>query len=100
MRGSAWMPALYFLVGQAGWFACVLSAAHGLPVIGVIVVGTMLLAHVLRVPGPALECRLLVFVMVLGAVWESVLVRTHLLSYPTGTLLQGFAPYWIVVVWA
>jgi hypothetical protein len=94
------MSVLYFLVGQAGWFACVLSAARGAPVIGVIVVAILLAAHLFRVPRPAEECKFLAFVVVLGAIWESVVVRLGLLSYTSGTLIEGFAPTWIVALWA
>jgi hypothetical protein len=100
MTVSARMPVIYFIVGQAGWFACVLSAAHGSPAIGAVIVAILLTMHLAYIPRPLLECRFLAFVVLLGTVWESVLVRTHLLGYPSGVLIEGFAPYWIVALWA
>jgi hypothetical protein len=100
MKAPGGMPVLYFLVGQAGWFACVLSAAHGSPSSGASVVAILLLIHLIYVPGPLQECGFLLFAVVLGTLWESTLVRTHLLGYPSGLLVQGFAPYWIVALWA
>jgi hypothetical protein len=91
---------LYFLVGQVGWFACVLSAAHGSPAIGAIVVAILLAVHLRCIPRPLQECGFLAFVVMLGTLWESALVRTHLLGYSSGIVIQGFAPYWIVAVWA
>ncbi|MDX5152261.1 MAG: DUF2878 domain-containing protein, partial [Acidiferrobacterales bacterium] len=31
--------------------------------------------------------------------WESALVSLGITSYPSGTLVSGFAPHWIVVMW-
>jgi hypothetical protein len=100
MSAATRMSVLYFLVGQAGWFACVLSAAHGLSTIGVIVAAIMLAVHLYRVPRPQEECKFLAFVVLLGAIWESALVRAGLLGYPRGTLVDGLAPLWIVALWA
>ena len=36
---------------------------------------------------------------VFGIVWESLLVQAGVLSYTTGTIFAGFAPYWIVAMW-
>jgi hypothetical protein len=97
---AKWMPALYFVVGQAAWFACVLSAAHGTPAIGAIVVVVLLIAHLSRIPRPREELAFLALVVLIGTVWESAVVRLHLLSYPSGNLIDGFPPYWIVALWA
>jgi hypothetical protein len=70
----SWMPALYFVVGQAGWFA--------------------------RVSQPRQECKFLAFVVATGTLWDSALVRLHLLGYPSGFVVAGFAPYWIIALWA
>ncbi len=34
-----------------------------------------------------------------GAVWDSALVAAGWLVYPSGTLIAGTAPYWIVALW-
>jgi len=96
----SWLPAIYFVVGQAGWFACILSAAHGSPWIGAIVVAILLAAHLARVSQPRQECKFLAFVVATGTLWDSALVRLHLLGYPSGFLIAGFAPYWIIALWA
>lgn len=97
---ATWMPAIYFVVGQAGWFACVLGAAHGAPVIGVIVVVILLAAHLLRVPRPREECKFLAAAVIIGTTWDSALARFHLLGYSSGILIDGFAPDWIIALWA
>lgn len=96
---STGMSVLYFLVGQAGWFACVLSAAQGAPAIGVMVAVVLLALHLARVARPRQECKFLVVVALTGAIWESLLVRLDLLNYPSGLIIGGFAPAWIVALW-
>jgi Protein of unknown function (DUF2878) len=99
-KPSTRMSVFYFLVGQGGWFACVLSAAHGSPTIGVMVVAVLLVLHLSHVARPRQECRFLGVVLLTGAIWESLLVRLDLLGYPSGLIIGGFAPAWIVALWA
>jgi len=93
-------PTIYFIFGQLGWFACVLSAAHDVPWIGVAVTLVMVAVHLARVIQPMQEIKLLASVVVIGAVWESVPVAAGLLVYPNGTVIPGAAPYWILALWA
>ena len=95
-----WAPSVYFVIGQLGWFACVLSAAHDVPWMGVAATIVLVAVHLARVARPLQEFKLLVSVVVVGAIWESVPVATGLLVYPNGTLFTGTAPYWILALWA
>jgi hypothetical protein len=95
-----WAPTVYFVVGQLGWFVCVLSAAHDVPWMGVAVTLVLVTVHLARVSRPMLEFKLLASVIVIGALWESVPVAAGLLVYPNGTVLPGAAPYWILALWA
>ena len=36
---------------------------------------------------------------VMGLAWESILVLSGLVSYSSGNLVPGIAPYWIVAMW-
>jgi hypothetical protein len=94
-----WAPTVYFLFGQVGWFACVLSAAHGAPWLGALVVLVLVAVHLWRVERPLVECKLLLAVLVMGGSWDSLLVRVDLLEYPSGMLVPGLAPYWIPALW-
>src|SRR5471032_3161666 len=85
---------------QLGWFACVLSAARDVPWMGVATTIVLVAMHLARVDRPLQEFKLLVSVLVVGAIWESVPVATGLLVYPNGTVLPGAAPYWILALWA
>ena len=85
---------------QAGWFACVLGAAQGHPWIGAVVAAVIVGWHVLRAVRPQPEFNLIVSVMILGTLWDSLLVMLGWISYSSGTLIPGAAPYWIGALWA
>jgi hypothetical protein len=84
-----WAPTLYFVIGQAGWFACVMSAADGAAWIGVAFAVVLVTLHVVRVARPVEELKLLAGVVVAGGIWESALVHSGLLIYPSGTVISG-----------
>lgn len=85
---------------QAGWFACVLGAAHGQPWAGTALAATIVAWHALRAAKPGQELKLIGIVVLLGALWDSALVMTGWIAYPAGTLVDGTAPHWILALWA
>ncbi len=94
------MPlALNFLLFQLGWFACVLGGAHQLPWFGVGVAGAIVLLHLRLAAEPRRELALIAAAGALGAVWDSALVATGLLAYPSGLLHPSLAPVWIIAMW-
>jgi hypothetical protein len=95
-----WIPTVYFIIGQIGWFACVLSAARGMAWIGVAVVALLIAAHLWRASRPRRELKLLLSVAAIGAIWESAAVSFGVLGYPGGVDIRGLAPLWIVALWA
>jgi hypothetical protein len=99
-NASAWTSAIYFVSGQLGWFACTLSAARGFPWLGALVVLLLIAAHITRASQPFQELKLIAATALIGAVWESALGSVRLLSYPSGILVHGLAPYWLVALWA
>jgi hypothetical protein len=94
-----WLPTIYFVLGQAGWFACVIGAAKGVAWIGVVVVVALVAVHLRRVARPLEEAKLIASVVVIGGTWESVLVFLGLLAYPTSTEIHGLAPLWLLALW-
>jgi Protein of unknown function (DUF2878) len=60
----------------------------------------LIAAHVTRASQPFQELKLVAATALIGAVWESALVAVRLLSYPSGILVHGLAPYWLVALWA
>ncbi|MGV7247181.1 DUF2878 family protein, partial [Caballeronia sp. M23-90] len=66
-----WAPTIYFIVGQFGWFACVLSAAHDVPWIGVAVTLVLVAVHLARVDRRVPELKLLASVIVIGTLSQT-----------------------------
>jgi hypothetical protein len=93
------MPSIYFIVGQAGWFACVMSAARGAQWLGVAVAIALVALHLRRAAQPLEEAKLIVSVVVIGGIWDSALVSFGLLAYPSSAHIPGFAPVWILALW-
>jgi hypothetical protein len=89
-----------FASSEAGWFACVLGAAYGQPWIGPVVVLVLVSIHLGLVKKPGDEVRLMLAAVSMGLLADSLLVATGLVSYPNGTWIPGFAPYWILAMWA
>ncbi|MBS0388940.1 MAG: DUF2878 family protein [Proteobacteria bacterium] len=85
---------------QAGWWACVVSAAQqravqaALALAGVVAIQILLHAAPLRALWLALAC------LALGAVIETLLVALHVTAYPHAELVLGLAPAWMAGLWA
>jgi hypothetical protein len=96
-KSDAWR---YLFICQAGWFVCVIGAARGVGWLGVLFAFCMVGYHLARAARPWREAQLVVVTIVVGWIWESILVQAGLLVYPNGTLIAGTAPYWMVGLWA
>jgi hypothetical protein len=88
------------LLFQIGWFACVLGAAHGYEREGALLALAIVAAHVARAGRPGREAALVAGAVLLGAVFDSLLVQAGWLRFEAGVLVEGTAPYWIVAMWA
>lgn len=88
-----------FIVFQIGWLACVIGGAQLQPWFGTLFVLAAVAVHLGLAAKPVREVQLLLLVAVIGAVWDSLLVALGLAVYPSGTLIAGTAPYWIVAMW-
>jgi hypothetical protein len=89
-----------FVAFQAGWFSCVLSAANGLPWLGLLVVCVIVALHIRFAERAFDEIQLLLLSVGLGLVFDSLLVTSGWVSYPAGMMFPGIAPYWILAMWA
>ena len=85
---------------QVGWFACVLSAAAYQPWLGVGIAMLIIAFHTWRASRPVTEITLLAICVLVGAVWDSILVWQQWLAYPSGMFLDNTAPVWIIALWA
>ena len=91
--------AINFIGFQIGWFACVLGAAYGQTLLAVIAVLFIIAQHLYRNSSYA-ELYIILTAMVIGFIWESLLVTSGWLSYGLAADSLVFAPVWLVAMWA
>jgi len=87
------------LLFQIGWFACVLGAVNRIFLLGPIVVLVVISVHLFWSNRPSKELVLIGLTALLGAGWDSLLVLVGFVTYPSGTIINGLAPYWIIMLW-
>jgi hypothetical protein len=92
-------PWVNLLAYQVAWFACILSAARGMPWIGTVVALSVVAGHISVARRPKTELALIAAAGLIGWSWESALVQTGWIAYPSGNIVTGFAPHWIVALW-
>jgi hypothetical protein len=88
-----------FILFQLGWFACVLGGAHDRPWLGTGVALAIVVWHLARVRDPRRELALVLIAAAVGAAFESALSALGWVRYPTGMLVPGTAPVWLVAIW-
>ena len=87
-----------FVAFQAGWFACVLGAARGWPLLGPVVALAILAPMAWTAPSPRGFLLLLGVGGAVGLCWDSVLSALGLMQF-TGGRFAPLAPLWIVALW-
>ena len=100
VKPSRPMQIANFAFSQAGWFAAVLGAAHGMPLAGTAVVLLVIGWHLAVSARPSREVRLVVWVALIGFGAESINTLLGNVAYPSGQPFPSLAPYWIVALWA
>ena len=88
-----------FVLFQLAWLACVIGAARGQPWVGPVVVAVVAAWHLAQSRRPGPELALLGAAAAIGTVFDSLLVATGWLVYPSGQWHPLVAPYWIVALW-
>ena len=84
---------------KAGWLACILLAAAGLPGLALLAALTAALLHLATVASFAKETLLLALAGVVGLTWESILQATGLVNFPGHPGDAGLAPLWMGGLW-
>ena len=84
---------------KLGWVSAVLGGANGLPMLVIAGVAAVVVIHLWRSVVPLREATLLLLAAAIGLSWDSVMVAAGWLAYPSGILISGLAPYWIVAIW-
>ena len=89
-----------FILFQLGWFACVIGAASDIPWSGTFLVMAILGYHLYSANDAETELRLLALVLLIGFIWDSLLVAFGILEYSSGLFHASLAPHWIIAMWA
>jgi hypothetical protein len=84
---------------QAGWFACVLSAARDRSGLGVALALLIVCGWLLAAARPSALVQLIVLTGVVGYSWDSWLSVLGLIRYGSGPLALPLAPLWILALW-
>jgi hypothetical protein len=85
---------------QLGWVACVLGAAHGLPWIGPLAAAAIIAWHLARAARTRPELALVACAVLLGALFDTLLVQAGWVHFSAGALIAGTAPCWMMALWA
>ena len=89
-----------FVLFQLAWFACVLGAAHGMPLLGTACVAGAIGWHLAISERPSAEARLLGCALAIGAVFETAMLASGSVHYPPlGQPIAALPPYWLIAMW-
>jgi hypothetical protein len=88
-----------FIGFQIGWFACILAAALGQPVLGVLVALVLLVLHLATQRFRLAELLLLIGIGIFGYSADSMLVLAGVLSFPESAILGTPSTIWMVCLW-
>jgi hypothetical protein len=91
--------ALNFIGFQIGWFVCVIGAAQEQALLAVIGALVIVVFHLLRNNSYS-ELYIILAAMLIGFIWESLLLTSGWLSYDLVGESSLFAPIWLVAMWA
>lgn len=92
--------ALGFALFQGAWFLCVIGAARGQAGPGIVAVAALLALFLAFSRARSIEFALIGLALAVGLVWDSLLARTGLVVYASPGPLAGWAPAWILALWA
>ena len=100
LKPSTTLVIINFLLFQAGWLVCVMSGAYDQPWIGISVALLIVTWHLLRAQQSLVETKLVLFAILIGLLWDSLLVWQGWLIFSSGMVFQFMAPLWIIMMWA
>jgi hypothetical protein len=84
---------------KLAWLSTIFGSANEMPIVGPLVVLVAVMIHLRLATEPRRELTLLLVTGFIGLTWDSVMVAAGWLTYPTGTIVAGVAPYWILAMW-
>lgn len=90
---------LNFGMFKIGWLSSVIGGAQQLPWLGPLAMLLVVAVHLFRAEQPEREFILVLACGFIGALFDSVLVISGWVTYPSGLLVESMAPYWIISMW-
>lgn len=84
---------------KIGWVSAVFGGANEMALVGTAIVLVAIGIHLFVVAEPSREFMLIALVGLIGLSVDSILVAAGWLTYSSGTIVSGLAPYWIVAIW-
>lgn len=84
---------------QIGWFACVLGAAYGYPLLGPLVALPVISLHLLQQGGRSTEIALMLAVTAIGSAYDQSLLSLGLVSYSASVWSASWLPIWMITLW-
>lgn len=91
---------LNLLAFQLAWFACVLSAASNMPDWGIAAVAAAVILQLVVGNAARRDTVLVAVAMVIGLAWDTLMARFGVVEYASPGPFAGFAPAWILALWA
>lgn len=91
---------LNYALYQAGWFAGVLGAGWGYPWAGFATAVALITVHVILTPQRTVELRLIALATITGFVVEIVQLASGTYRFPSGMMVAGVSPPWLLALWA
>jgi hypothetical protein len=88
-----------FIGFQIGWFACVLGAANDKELLGMIIALGIVIYHVVAQVDSINELKLVLVAVVIGLFWETWVLSSNILLYPSHPEASFWAPYWLIMMW-
>ena len=88
-----------FVGFQLGWFVCILGAANGRPMLGVLVAVPLLSLHLAWQRFRFAEIQLILIAGMLGYLADSTLVMAGLMDFPEAAVLGRPSTLWMVALW-
>ena len=87
------------IVFKLAWLSALFGGAKAMPGLVILGVATAVGIHLRRSADPLRESTLILMSGLIGLAWDSVMVAGGWLVYPSGIVVPGLAPYWIIAIW-
>jgi len=97
---GTWIKIINFILFQSVWLIAVVGAARGLTWPALAAIGVFAAVHGLLAPRPRADFILLAIAVVAGMICDTLIMQSGLLRVTTPFPVTGFAPLWMLVLWA